>query len=755
MRVTNLGYPRLGRQRELKHALEDVFSGKEGVAHLLPVGKALCTERWNRQRELGVDSIPIGDFSFFDHMLDMALLLGVVPKRFDASANWLELTFSMARGNPDAPPLAVRKWFNTNYHYLVPEIRPENFVSPRWEKLTFEVEHGEALADMKFHPVLVGPWTFVKLSQLDGLSTQEALDRLLPRYCEVLKDFAKRGYEYVQMDEPYLCHDLLREDLRVVRKVYETLSAQGCQLLLATYFGSPENWLTEVSTLPCHGFHFDLLYWPTTAAWLKTRTFPRTKTLSLGIVSGRNVWASPLWDRREELQSLLELYSGDKLWLAPTCSLLHLPQDKTLEKQWDPEFASWVSFADQRLEELAFLKRALNGDKNVETLLKQRQAALSGRTVSNRVHRPEVKQAVARIEAQQSARAGAPPPVRPSRPESMIGLPPLPTTTVGSFPQTAVMRRTRQEWKKGKITGDQYRKAIGEEIAHVIQMQERLGLDVLVHGEVERADMVEFFAEHWDGVSLSSQGWVQSLGNRCVKPPLVFGDVRRRSPATVSWFSHAQSLTQKPVKAILTGPVTLLNWSFVREDQLRQKTAYQLALALREEAIDLEKAGARILQIDEAALREGLPMMKLHWNQYLRWAMEAYHVVAGAVSAKVQVHVHLCYSAFTDIAEVLPQLGCDVLLVETARGGDELLKRLKKNRYAGAIGAGLFDVHARTMPSREECEKRLEEWMKIFPARQLWVNPDCGLKGLSPEDAEAALTAMVQATHAARARVRK
>ncbi len=753
MRVSNLGYPRIGRSRELKHALDGYFAGSSSPGDLLKVGTDLCVDRWKRQKDLGVDSVPLNDFSFFDQMLDMSLLLGIIPQRFDAQKPWLELTFDMARGVEKNAPLSVRKWFNTNYHFLVPEINPTSIVSPRWEKLRFELDLAKQSSDSAFHPVLVGPWTFLKLAQVEAMTPADALERLLPRYVEVIKELGRHGLDYIQLDEPALCQDMVREDFRVVRRIYETLMAQGVPLQIATYFGSPENWLSEVANLPCSGLHFDLLHWTTTMAWLKTRAFPRNKELSVGVVNGRNVWATPLWDRREEMQGLLEVYGPDRLTLAPTCSLLHLPIDKAIEKQWDPEFANWVSFADQRLEELAFLKRALSGDKNVEQLLKQRQAALSSRSTSTRVHRPEVKQAVARIEAQQTARGSALPP-KPHRFVD-INLPLLPTTTIGSFPQTSEMRKTRQEWKKGKLSDEQYRKAMTEEIEQVIRLQEKVGLDVLVHGEVERADMVEYFAEHWDGVALASQGWVQSLGARCVRPPLIYGDVRRRAPATVSWYTYAQSLTEKPVKAILTGPVTILNWSFIREDQARQKSAFQIALALREEAIDLEKAGAKIIQIDEAALREGVPMLRVHWNQYLRWAMEAFHVVSSAVSPKAQLHVHLCYSAFSDIAEVLPQLGADVLLVETARGGDELLKRLKKNRYEGAVGPGVFDVHARTMPVAEDCERLLEAWLKVFPASQIWVNPDCGLKGLSREDAQSALSAMVQATKAVRARQRR
>lgn len=750
MRVSNLGYPRLGRNRELKTELESFFAGRKTAEELLVAGKTLCVERWNRQKELGVDTLPLNDFSFYDHVLDMSMLLGIIPKRFNPTSPWLELSLEMARGTEVARPLLARSWFNTNYHYQIPEIAPAHFVSPRWEKLRFETQAAAELKDVRFHPVLIGPWTFLKLSSIEGMTFSEALDRLLPRYVELLKELVSQGFEYIQMDEPSLCHDMVREDLRSVRKIYEVLS--DFPILLATYFGSPEPWLSEVSNLPCRGFHFDLLYWTTTSAWLKTRAFPRSRELSLGIVSGRNVWATPLWDRKEELQGLLELYGPDRITLAPTCSLLHLPLDKAQEKHWDPEFASWVSFADQRLEELAFLKRALSGDKNVETLLKQRQAALSGRSVSSRVHRPEVKQAVARVEAKQSARGGAPPVPRSPRTDPELGLPIFPTTTVGAFPQSSDARKLRHEWKKKKITDEQYKKAMGDEIERVIRLQEKIGLDVLVHGEVERGDMIEFFAEHWDGVSLTSQGWVQALGSRCVRPPLIFGDVRRRSPATVSWQTFAQGLTPKPVKALLTGPVTILNRSFVREDQGRQKTAYQIALALRDEVLDLEKIGTRIIQIDESALPEGLPMMKVHWNQYLRWAVEAFHVVSSSVGPKTQIHLHLCHSDFSDLAEILCQMGGDVLLVDTARAGGELLKRLKKNRFAPGIAPGVFDVHSSQLPKDEQCLKQLEDAAKAFSARQIWVSPDCGLKGVSSANVEQALTTLVAVAKTLRAR---
>jgi 5-methyltetrahydropteroyltriglutamate--homocysteine methyltransferase len=753
MQVSNLGYPRIGRRRELKTALEGFSQGKIDSSQLLAIGKKLCVDRWRRQKELGVDHVPLNDFSFSDHLLDMALLLGVVPERFEKQADWMALTRDLEQGVENVPGLGIRKWFNTNCHSFVPELSPSSLVSPRWEKLRFELDLAREQADIRFHPVLIGPWTFAKLSHISGMNFTTALERLIPKYVEILRELGRFGFDYVQMDEPSLCTDLVREDLRSLRKIYEALQEGGVSLQLATYYGSPESWLSDIVHIPCDGFHFDLLHWPATASWLKTRTFPRDKHLSLGIVSGRNVWASPLWDRKAEIQGFVDLYGIDRISIAPTCTLLHLPLDKTVEKQWDPEFSSWVSFADQRLEELAFLKRALLGDRNVEQLLKQRQSALSAKSVSQRVHRPEVKQAVARIEAKQTVRTGTL--IRSKSAYKIPGLPNLPTTTVGAFPQTSERRKTRLDWKKGKLTDEQYKKHVSAEIESVIRFQERIGLDVLVIGDLERSDMVEYFAEHWDGVALSTAGWVQSIGSQCVRPPLIFGDVRRRSPAAAAWFQIAMSFTDKPLKAVVTGPVTLLNWSFVREDQSRQKSAFQIALALKEEVKDLEKAGAKIIQIDEPALREGLPMAKVHWNAYLKWALEAFQVTTSELGPGVQVHAHFCYSAYEDISDALILLGADVLLVECHRSGDGLLEKLSKGRFKGQIGPGAFDVRRLVPPTEEECKRKIEGYVERFSLEQVWVSPDCNLKSMTVSCAESSIVAMVGAAKIVRSQVQK
>ncbi len=747
MRVASLGYPRIGRQRELKFALENYFQGQLGIDGLLEVGKTLCLQRWKRQSELGVDAIPIGEFSFFDPMLDMSLALGVVPPRFQGGKSGVELSLSMAMSEDTCEPLFVRSWFNTNYHYLVPEISKKAFIAPDFEKMDLELQWANTVSGGAFHPVLIGPWTFIKQSLVQGMNREDLNAELLSRYVAILSHLKKAGFEYVQIDEPALSQDLVREDLKQIRSFYEKLSASGCRILIATYYGGPEPWLSEVSSLPCHGVHFDLLHWSTTLNWLKTRTFPKSKELSLGVVSGRNVWATPLWDRKEELSSLVEIYGPLKMTLAPSCPLVHLPLDRALEKQWDQEFASWVSFADQRLEELVFLKRALTGDKNVEVLLKQRQSALASRSTSKRVHRPEIKQAVARAEA----KASVPTLDKPFLSVKRGDVPLLPLTTIDSFPQSQNVRKARSEWRRGKQTDDQYKKSIVEETEKVIRAQESLGIDVLVSGGLERSDMVEFFAQSMDGVAISSQGWVQSFGARCVKPPLIFGDVKRRAAVSVSWFQLAQSLTDKPLKALLIGPVTFLNRSFVRSDQPRQKTAFQVALALAEEAVDLQEAGAKLVQIDESAFREGLPMMKVYWNQYLRWALDAYLIVRRVFDLRTQVHVYLSHGSLDEIADTLARLQADVLLVSSVSSGTNPLPVLKNSRYRGAVGVGIFDAWRRRLPTVEECYRRLSQAIDTLGVARVWVIPDAGLKTLPPDHAHRALEVLVESTLKVRA----
>lgn len=745
MRIRSLGYPRIGRDRELKKYIEEYWSGRSEASTLVESAWNLCASRWQRQHDLGVESIPLGDFSLYDHVLDHALLFGILPPRFQlAQSDWVRFYFSMARGERDAKPFALRKWFNTNYHYLVPEFTPEARLELRWDRLQIELDLAKKKG-LRFHPVFIGPWTLIRLCDLKNISPTKAMERLLPLYEELLAGLVKQGFTEIQLDEPALVLDLLREDVRKIRKLYDTLSKTGAKITLATYFESPDPWLTEISNFPVETVHFDLVCGKGILDWLRTRVFPKEKQLSLGVVSGRNIWATPLLELRDALLPVVQMYDSDKLWLAPSCSLVHIPIDRTLERQWDPEFANWVSFADQRLEELSFLKRALSGDRAVDILLKQRQTALGVRSMSQRVHRPEVKQAAARLDSKTFNR-NLNRDKRRTEQQKVFGLPIFPVTTIGSFPQTDEVREMRGEWKRGRLTEDQYKRALQVEVESAIRIQEQAGVDILVHGEFERPDMVEYFAEGLDGFALSSNGWVQSYGSRFTKPPLLFGDVRRKGPISIEWYKYAQGLTSKPVKGILTGPLTMLAWSFVREDVPRDKIALQIALALREEIRDLEQAGAKVLQIDEAAFREGLPLKNVQKTSYLRWAIDAFRACSSQAQDRTQIHVHMCYSIFEDIWESIEKLDADVLLLEWTRSQGDWLKVLDKREYRGQIGVGVYDVHSPHVPTTEAIEKVLHHLVEHIVPNQLWVVPDCGLKTRTPTQVEAVLQALVEAS---------
>lgn len=750
MKVRNLGYPRIGRKRELKKALESYWSKQTGIDALETTAKQLCLSRWKHQHELGVDSVPVNDFSYYDHMLDMSVMLGAIPKRFEGigGEHWSEQYFAMARGykddRRDVAALDMTKWFNTNYHYLVPEIDADTKFSLNSAKLDKELELAKTYK-YDFHPVIIGPWTYVRLSRLSGITAAQVIDKIVPLYQALLKSLKARGLKWVQIDEPSICQDPAHQDVRNLRKVYEMLSADAPQIMLATYFESPDPWLSEVANYPVAALHYDLIAGPEALKWLKTRAFPKDKELSLGVISGRNVWSAALNDVRKTVAELCDIYTPAKIWLAPASSLLHLPHDKKLERNWDKEFLSWVSFADQRLEELALLKRSLNGDKTVESQFSERQGALSNRQSSPRIHRPEIKQAVERIDATMKTRK-SPFAKRANDQKAALQLPPLPTTTIGSFPQTEDLRKVRLDRKKETITELDYNSFIEKEIERVVRLQEKLDLDVLVHGEPERNDMVEYFGGLLEGFAFADHAWVQSYGSRCVKPPYLFGDVKRKGPMTVDWFKYAQGLTKRPMKGMLTGPVTILNWSYVRDDQPREKTCFQIGLAIREEVKDLERAGAKVIQIDEAALREGLPIKRIHWKKYLKWATESFCVGASVVRDETQIQTHMCYSEFGDIMEAVRELDADVLLIEYARSGPTFGECFKKNPYPNQIGPGVYDIHSPRVPSVEECEASIKSLLGLFPSSQLWVNPDCGLKTRKYEECENALSHLVEGT---------
>ncbi len=755
MTVTHvLGFPRIGANRELKQALEAYWSGREDAAALEAVGRSLRRRHWRLQLEAGLDYLTVGDFSFYDHVLDMSLALDVVPRRCRREGSDAFATcFTMARGRAPGvePALAceMTKWFDTNYHYIVPEFSPEQrfrLVAPR---IFAEMEEARALG----HPlkaVLVGPLTYLWLGrdEAPGMDRLRLLDALLPAYGELLQGLAARGADWIQLDEPILALDLPPAWRQAFESAYHQLQTRAAKLLLATYFGGLEDNLPLACQLPVDGLHVDLVRAPEQLPALLDR-LPPYKTLSLGIIDGRNVWRA---DLDALLSTLVPLKArlGSRLWLAPSCSLLHVPVDLTLEDGLDPELRSWLAFAVQKLDELHVLKRALDeGPAAVAPELAMARQVVGTRRASQRCCDPAVRERLRQVDAAMECRA-SPHARRRIHQQRRLHLPPLPTTTIGSFPQTAEIRAARRAWRSGGMTTAAYEARMRGEIEAIVRRQEAIGLDVLVHGEPERSDMVEYFAEQLRGFATTRHGWVQSYGSRCVKPPILYGDVSRPGAMTVEWFKYAQSLTDKPVKGMLTGPVTLLNWSFVRDDQPREETCLQLALALRDEVTDLEAAGAAITQIDEAALREGLPLRRSQWDTYLSWAVRAFRIAASAVRDETQIHTHMCYSQFNDIIAAIAAMDADVVTIESARSHMALLDVFRDFAYPNGIGPGVYDIHSPNVPTVEEITRLLTQALACIPAERLWVNPDCGLKTRGWAEVEAALRNMVQVARALR-----
>jgi len=752
----NLGFPRIGVRRELKQALERYWRGETDLEALEQTGRELRVRHWRQQAETGLDYLPVGDFSYYDQVLDMSALLGAVPPRFQWQGDGVDMDtyFRMARGRaPSGEPATaceMTKWFDSNYHYLVPELHHGQKFRLASGKLFDEVQEAQALGH-RAKPIIIGPltWLWLAKGKDEGLDKLALLDALLPVYGEILKRLKSLNVEWVQIDEPILALDLPQAWRNAFESVYNRLQISGIKRLLATYFGPLQNNLTLACNLPVDGLHVDAVRGfeeiDTVVSWLTGY-----KVLSVGIVDGRNVWRTDLDRAFDRLESIKERL-GERLWLAPSCSLLHVPVDLAQEKALDPEIKSWLAFAIQKLEELDLLQRALDeGIKSVAKQLRENREAISARRRSARTNNDAVRQRAAAI-AEDMARRTSPYPDRAVKQRAWLNLPLFPTTTIGSFPQTPEIRMTRRDFKQGKIAAAAYIQAMREEIGHVIAKQEALGLDVLVHGEPERNDMVEYFGEQLDGFAFTGNGWVQSYGSRCVKPPIIFGDVARPAPMTLAWITHAQSLTEKPVKGMLTGPVTILNWSFVRDDQLRSQTCLQIALALRDEVLDLERAGIRIIQIDEAALREGLPLRKVDWNAYLNWAVLAFRITASGVADETQIHTHMCYSEFNDIIAAIADMDADVITIETSRSDMELLSAFENFDYPNEIGPGVYDIHSPNVPTKEGIVALMERAAQYIPAQRLWINPDGGLKTRGWPEVLASLADMVAAAHTLRA----
>ncbi|MCX8048614.1 MAG: 5-methyltetrahydropteroyltriglutamate--homocysteine S-methyltransferase [Methylohalobius sp.] len=754
--IHNLGFPRIGLKRELKKALESYWQEAIGREQLEQTGRALRRRHWEIQASAGLDWIPVGDFSWYDHVLDTTCLLGAIPERFGCSGSAVDLDtyFLMARGRAPGrepqPACELTKWFDTNYHYLVPELMPELKFSVSSEKLFAEFEEAKSILGQKAKPVLLGPLTWLYLGKCQGevCAKLALLPRVLPVYGEILTRLASQGARWVQIDEPILALDLDQNWRAAFESAYYQLQIKDLNLLLAVYFGPLRDNLKLACELPVAGLHVDAVRAPEELErvhdWLPTH-----KVLSVGIIDGRNVWRT---DLEEAWRRLKPLRTRPNLWLAPSCSLLHVPVDLGIETKLDEELKSWLAFAVQKLDELALLKKALGqGQNSIAARWEENRRALASRRTSARVTHPEARRRLTELTPAMEQRA-SPYLVRRQAQRQKHCLPLLPTTTIGSFPQTAAIRSKRQEFKQGKIDVTAYRSFLAEQIAECIRKQEACGLDVLVHGEVERSDMVEYFAEQLEGFAVTEHGWVQSYGSRCVRPPIVYGDVWRPEPMTVDWICYAQSLTSKPVKGILTGPVTMLKWSFVRDDQPPRDTCLQIALALRDEVGDLERAGITVIQIDEPALREGLPLRQEARSEYLHWATRAFRLASCGVRDDTQIHTHMCYAEFHDILPAIADLDADVITLETARSKMELLKTFACFRYANEIGPGIYDVHSPNVPSIGEMVSLLEQAVDCIPIERLWVNPDCGLKTRQWPEVEMALKNMVEAANIVRRR---
>ncbi|WP_345884887.1 5-methyltetrahydropteroyltriglutamate--homocysteine S-methyltransferase [Shewanella algae] len=755
MQLNSLGFPRIGRRRELKFALEKYWRGESSVAELESVARELRRTHWQWQADAGVAQLPVGDFAYYDQVLTLSATLGVIPERHrDGGAVNLDTLFRIARGRAPsgkhAPASEMTKYFNTNYHYLVPELSEDQRFDIAWEQLFEEVTEAQALGHTA-KPVLLGPVTFLYLSKTVGSEFDRLtlLPALLECYQAILARFAAQGVEWVQLDEPALALELDDNWQQAFNQAYGVLKSAPLKLLLATYYGTVAHHQSLLSALPVAGIHLDLVTAPEQLQAFVGALAPE-QVLSVGVINGRNVWAADLDLVADQLAPLARDL-GDRLWLATSCSLLHTPVDLEVETALAPELKSLLAFARQKLTELQELKALLEAPET------ENAKAVVARCRDRRAARAQGRnqQLSARIDALSATdyNRNHEFEVRRQAQQARFKLPLLPTTTIGSFPQTAAIRNLRSRWRKGELDDAVYTEQLQQVTRDTIERQLKLGIDVLVHGEAERNDMVEYFGEQLDGVGFTKQGWVQSYGSRCVKPPLIYADVTRPKAMTVDWAEYAQSLTDRPVKGMLTGPVTILHWSFAREDISREQIATQLALAIRDEVVALERAGIGIIQIDEPAFREGLPLKCSDWAHYLDWAVAAFKLSAAGVRDETQIHTHMCYSEFNDTIAAIAAMDADVITIETSRSRMELLNAFEDFDYPNEIGPGVYDIHSPNIPTVEAMVSLIEKAAQKIPVRQLWVNPDCGLKTRNWEEVEPALKNMVDATRELRRRL--
>jgi 5-methyltetrahydropteroyltriglutamate--homocysteine methyltransferase len=752
--ATNLGYPRIGRDRELKRATEAYWAGKLSREDLLASAARLRLEQWESQRAAGIDHVPSNVFSLYDHVLDMTALVGAVPPRYGWSGEDVDLDtyFAMARGAQgkglDVPAMEMTKWFDTNYHYIVPELAPDQRFRVASAKPFDELAEART-AGIPTRPVLLGPVSYLLLAKPAeaGFEPLRLLEPLTEVLAEIVRRLADGGAEWIQIDEPCLVQDRSPDEIGALPRAYGVLAeaAGPARLLIQTYFGDVgPAWRTLID-LPVAGIGIDLVRGPGQADRLEREPLPGDKVLSAGVVDGRNVWINDLEASLDRLERIAQRIGGERLFVAPSCSLIHVPIEAARETELDPELRGWLAFAEEKLREVATLARGVSeGGAAIAEELAANRARLASRAGSDRTGDRAVRERRAALDPAAAARS-RPFDERRSLQRARLDLPPLPTTVIGSFPQTAEVRSRRRDYLRGAVGREAYEEFLRSEIGRAIRLQEELGIDVVVHGEFERNDMVEYFGERLEGYAFSRHGWVQSYGSRYVKPPLLYGDIRRERPMTVTWWEYAQSCTQRPVKGMLTGPVTMLQWSFVRDDQPRSETCLQLALAVGDEVRDLEAAGAKVIQVDEPALREGLPLRRAEWDAYLGWAIAAFRVATSGVEPGTQIHTHMCYSEFNDIIEHIAAMDADVLLIENARSDAELLEVFREFDYDHDVGPGVYDIHSPRIPSVEEMADRIRASAEVIPMSRLWVNPDCGLKTRRYEEVVPALENMTAA----------
>ena len=768
----NLGYPRIGNHRELKKANEQYWANKISANELENTSKTIRRQNWQLQKDAGINIIPCNDFSYYDHVLDTCFMVGAVPERYHDLMQKkqlpdIDLLFAMARGyqneNFDITAMEMTKWFDTNYHFIVPEFKANQKFCFFSKKIIHEFQEAKR-EGFNAMPVLLGPVSYLLLGKEkeEGFHRLELIKNLLPVYLEVLKELDDADAHYIQFDEPCLSLNLTDAERKVFVKVYNDIKKAfpNLHIILATYFECYGDNLQTVLHLPIQTLHLDLVRCPNQLDDILETDISKSKlNLSLGVIEGRNIWKNDFTNSLELINKAKKAIGTDRIMIAPSCSLLHVPCDldlETDEKNLPSEIKNWMAFAKQKIDEVVTLAKLATENPSSEVLKKldENKQAITLRKTSSLIHKQSIKDRIKSVSEKDTKRISSFS-KRKKIQQNALNLPLFPTTTIGSFPQTKEVRSWRANLKKGEITNEEYDALIKKEIEESIRWQEELGIDVLVHGEFERNDMVEYFGEQLGGFVFTKNGWVQSYGSRCVKPPIIVGDVERKNPMTVYYTQYAQSLTKKLVKGMLTGPVTILQWSFVRNDQPRAETCMQIAFAIRDEVVDLEKANIKVIQIDEPAIREGLPLRKENWREYLDWAVKAFKITSSGVKDETQIHTHMCYSEFNDIIEDIAAMDADVITIETSRSQMELLDVFAAFKYPNDIGPGVYDIHSPRVPSKEEMVDLIHKAMKVIPAKQLWINPDCGLKTRAWPETKAALLEMVNAAKELRESVRQ